>query len=181
MKGGQTITFNGESDQAPDTIPGDVVIVIEEKKHDRFQRKGNDLVADVKIDLLTALAGGQFSILHLDDRALNVSLVPGEVVKDGAIKVVQGQGMPSYRHHHFGDLYVRLAVEFPDHMPTEVIPLLEQALPPRKPVEKFPKNIHVEEVVTSDPDARQTAASSNADMDVDDEDHEQPRVQCQNQ
>ena len=83
MKGGQTITFRGESDQSPSSEPGDVVIVVEEKPHDRFRRQENDLVTDIELDLLTALAGGQFAIRHLDDRALVVKIEPGEVVKHG--------------------------------------------------------------------------------------------------
>jgi len=83
MTGGQTIQFRGESDQSPNAEAGDVVIVIEEKPHDRFKRKENDLIIEVEIDLLTALAGGQLSIKHLDDRALIVQLEPGEVIKPG--------------------------------------------------------------------------------------------------
>jgi DnaJ family protein A protein 2 len=83
MKGGQTITFRGESDQAPGAEPGDVTIVIEEKPHERFKRNGNDLQVDVEIDLLTALTGGAFAIKHLDERALLVSL-GGVVIKHGA-------------------------------------------------------------------------------------------------
>ena len=83
MKGGQTIDFRGESDQSPVAEPGDVVIVIEEKPHERFRRQTNDLITDIEIDLLTALAGGQFAIRHLDDRALIVKIEPGEVVKHG--------------------------------------------------------------------------------------------------
>ena len=83
MKGGQTITFRGESDQAPGVTPGDVVIVIEEKPHERFQRKENDLITDVEIDLLSALAGGTFTIRHLDDRALVVNTLAGEIIRDG--------------------------------------------------------------------------------------------------
>lgn len=84
MKGGQTITFRGESDQLPNVEPGDVIIALEEKPHDRFRRQENDLITDVEVDLLTALAGGQFAIRHLDDRALIVTIEPGEVVKHGS-------------------------------------------------------------------------------------------------
>mgnify|MGYP001567533730 FL=1 len=84
MKEGQTISFAGEADQSPGVEPGDVVIVIEEKPHAVFKRKGDDLYAEVEIDLLTALAGGQFTILHLDDRALLVTIPPGEVIKPGS-------------------------------------------------------------------------------------------------
>jgi DnaJ family protein A protein 2 len=83
MKDGQTVTFPGEADQAPNVIPGDVVIVVEEKPHDRFKRQGDDLVMEQNIDLLTALAGGQFYIEHLDDRALLVNIHPGEIIKPG--------------------------------------------------------------------------------------------------
>lgn len=84
MKGGQTVVFRGESDQAPSAEPGDVVIVIEEKPHERFRRQENDLILEVEIDLLTALAGGQFGIKHLDERALVVQVHPGEITKHGA-------------------------------------------------------------------------------------------------
>jgi DnaJ family protein A protein 2 len=83
MKSGQQIKFAGESDQAPGVVPGDVVIVLEEKPHARFERKGDDLFAEAEIDLLTALGGGEFGIEHLDDRALQVTIVPGEIIKPG--------------------------------------------------------------------------------------------------
>lgn len=83
MKEGQTISFSGEADQAPGVEPGDVVIVVEEKPHSVFKRKGDDLFAEVEIDLLTALAGGAFTIPHLDERALLVKIPPGECIKPG--------------------------------------------------------------------------------------------------
>jgi len=83
MQANQKITFNGEGDQGPDIVPGDVVFIIEQKKHDRFERKGDDLYYKAEIDLLTALAGGTIVIEHLDDRFLQVSILPGEVISPG--------------------------------------------------------------------------------------------------
>lgn len=41
MKNNDKITFSREGDQHPDIkIPGDVVIVLQEKKHERFERRG---------------------------------------------------------------------------------------------------------------------------------------------
>lgn len=88
MRGGQTITFTGESDQAPGIPPGDVMIVIEEKAHERFKRNENDLVTEIELDLLTALGGGQFTIKHLDERVLVVNIAPGEVIKHGTLIVL---------------------------------------------------------------------------------------------
>lgn len=83
MKNGQTITFQAAADESPGVVPGDVVIVIEEKPHETFRREGNDLFTDIELDLLSALAGGAFSIMHLDDHALRVTVHPGEITKHG--------------------------------------------------------------------------------------------------
>jgi len=175
MKGGESIHFRGESDQSPIAETGDVTIIIEERPHDRFKRQDNDLIAEFEVDLLTALAGGQFGIKHLDDRALLVRLEPGEVIKHGDHKVILGQGMPSRRHHEPGNMYVKINVKFPDHIDMASIPLLERALPPRKPMEKFPKNVQVEEVHLEEP------ADTIREDTAMDEDPEEPRVQCANQ
>jgi len=180
MKGGQTITFAGESDQAPDVIPGDVVIVLDEKPHERFKRQDNNLSVDVEVDLLTALGGGQFAIQHLDDRALIVNLVPGEIVKHGAVKVILGQGMPSHRHHDFGDLFVNLHVKFPDHVDPSAVALLEKALPPREPLPKFSSSTVTEEVELQEMDARQKHNYTKGDA-MDEDEDSQGRVQCANQ
>ncbi|KIY51153.1 hypothetical protein FISHEDRAFT_64643 [Fistulina hepatica ATCC 64428] len=178
MKGGQTINFHGESDQAPGAEPGDVIIVIEEKPHERFKRQDNDLMMEVEVDLLTALGGGQFAIKHLDDRALIVNIAPGEVLKHGATKVIRGQGMWSQRHHEPGDLYIHLTIRFPDHIDPAVIPLLEQALPPRDPIQRFNKSVLLEEVHLDDAELSQGRRMQDDTMD---EDEGEPRVQCANQ
>ena len=86
--------------------------------------------------------------------------------------------MPSQRHHEPGDLYVKLNVKFPDTIDPSAIPLLERALPPRKPVEKFDKNIIIEDVTLDDVDTRTRGSLHDEPMD---EDHDEPRVQCANQ
>jgi len=182
MKDGQQITFPGESDEAPGAIPGDVVIVVQEKQHDRFKRQDNNLATEVDIDLLTALGGGQFVVKHLDDRILSVTIVPGEVISDGALKVIAGEGMPSHRHHQHGDLFIKLHVKFPEHIDPEKIQYLERALAPRTPLPKFEKNMHIEEATLSDLDARQQREHARGDSDAMDEDEEGPRgVQCAQQ
>ena len=55
MKHGQRITFTGEADQAPGVEPGDIVLFLQEKEHEVFQRDGNDLHMTYKIGLAEAL------------------------------------------------------------------------------------------------------------------------------
>jgi len=185
MRDGRKIVFNGEGDQAPGTIPGDVVIVLEQKEHDRFKRNGDDLFYDAKIDLVTALAGGKIQVPHLDDRVLIVEILPGEVIKPGDLKAVMGQGMPTERHHDFGNLYIQFDIEFPAVNWTEIskIEQLRSILPPTAALPALPKGAHVEEVSLTEMDPRQKARAEQGHMGDDDEEGGggHPGVQCAQQ
>lgn len=69
MKDGQKIVFNGEGDQAPGIVPGDVIILLDEQKHPLFQRRGDDLVYNAEIELLTALAGMFICVYRMHGRS----------------------------------------------------------------------------------------------------------------
>jgi DnaJ family protein A protein 2 len=186
VKSGHKIEFRGEGDQMPGVLAGDVVFEIEQKPHPRFQRKDDDLFYHAEIDLLTALAGGQIYIEHLDDRWLTVNIYPGEPITPGAIKVIKGQGMPSLRHHDFGNLYIQFDVKFPDKTTInhENLPLLEQVLPPRMQQKLPPADGMVEDFDLEEVDPRQHARAHGAAGDDDDEDGIPPgaeRVQCASQ
>ncbi|EXJ54575.1 DnaJ like subfamily A member 2 [Cladophialophora yegresii CBS 114405] len=185
VKSGHKIEFRGEGDQMPGVLAGDVVFEIEQKPHPRFQRKDDDLFYHAEIDLLTALAGGQIYIEHLDDRWLTVNIYPGEPITPGSIKVIKGQGMPSLRHHDFGNLYIQFDVKFPDKstINSQNLPLLEQVLPPRMEQKLPPADGMVEDFDLEEVDPRQHARAHGA-TDEDDEDGipaGAERVQCASQ
>ncbi len=78
MKDGQQIRFTGEGDQEPDLEPGDIVIVLDEKEHDTFQRSGMDLAMRIEINLAQALCGFQKTVPTLDKRVLVITSYPGQ-------------------------------------------------------------------------------------------------------
>ncbi|KAJ3019859.1 Type I HSP40 co-chaperone [Thoreauomyces humboldtii] len=184
MQDGQKITFSGEGDQTPGVIPGDVIIVIEEKEHPRFKRKGDDLYYEAKIDLVTALAGGQFTITHLDDRVLLVNILPGECIKPGDVKSISGEGMPAYkRPFDKGNLYCKFEIVFPppNWADATKFAALESALPPRQPLPSLAGK-EVEDVVLSTVDPmQQQRASRNGGQDMEEEEGHGPQVQCAQQ
>ncbi|KAL1311657.1 hypothetical protein AAFC00_001765 [Neodothiora populina] len=194
VQSGTKIDFRGEGDQLPGVEPGDVQFEIEQKPHSRFQRKGDDLFYHAEIDLLTALAGGAIYIEHLDDRWLTVEIVPGEVIAPGEIKVIRGQGMPSYRHHDFGNLYVQFDVKFPEKlggpegepMSEEQQKALESVLPARQPQHVPPPDAMTEDFSLEKVDeSREASRAQRAAMGGDDDDDEMhgggERVQCASQ
>lgn len=186
MKNSQKIKFSGEADEAPDTIPGDVVFVLQEKEHDRFKRKGADLVLTMNLSLSEALCGFTRTITHMDGRVLRVDSKPGSVVKPDAVKMIQGEGMP-YHGSPFskGRLFVHFRVDFPATVTPELCNSLLAALPKAKTVELSGEE---EECNMSDVDLSQFGQDqgghgSRSSYDEDDDDERGgggQKVQCQN-
>uniref|UniRef100_A0A0D9W7W1 J domain-containing protein n=1 Tax=Leersia perrieri TaxID=77586 RepID=A0A0D9W7W1_9ORYZ len=94
MQHGQKIVFQGKADEAPDTVTGDIVFILQVKEHPRFKRKCDDLFIEHTISLTEALCGLQFILTHLDGRKLLVRSNPGEIIKTGQHKAINDEGMP---------------------------------------------------------------------------------------
>lgn len=186
MKNGQKIKFGGEADEAPDTIPGDVVFVVQEREHGVFKRKGADLVITLSLTLSEALCGFTRTITHMDGRVLLVDQKPGTVVKPDAVKLIEGEGMP-YHGSPFskGRLFVHFRVEFPESISEEMCGKLLAALPP---AEKLALSGEEEECSMRDVDLSQFGQDQGGpgirnQYDEDDEDDVRgggQKVQCQN-
>ncbi|XP_021892668.1 dnaJ protein homolog ANJ1 [Carica papaya] len=132
MQNGQKITFPGEADEAPDTVTGDIVFVLQQKEHPKFKRKGEDLFFEHTLSLTEALCGFQFVLTHLDGRQLLIKTNPGEVVKPDSFKAINEEGMPLYQRPFMkGKLYIHFTVDFPDFLTPDQIKALEAVLPPR--------------------------------------------------
>ncbi|KAL2981510.1 hypothetical protein AAZX31_13G293300 [Glycine max] len=130
MQNGQKITFPGEADEAPDTVTGDIVFVLQQKEHPKFKRKADDLFVEHTLSLTEALCGFQFVLTHLDSRQLLIKSNPGEVVKPESFKAINDEGMPNYQRHFLkGKLYIHFSVEFPDTLSLDQVKALEAVLP----------------------------------------------------
>lgn len=111
---GFQIVYDGQADQAPGMKPGDIIVTVTEKPHALFKRQGNDLFCKLPIELVTALAGGEITLPHLDGRILKAEIYPGQVIKPEEVMIVMGEGMPMHKRSFTkGDLYVQFQVKFP--------------------------------------------------------------------
>ncbi|XP_030747818.1 dnaJ homolog subfamily A member 2-like [Sitophilus oryzae] len=186
MRENQKIFFRGEGDQQPNVEHGDVVIILQQKPHERFERKGNDLYMKHTISLTEALCGFTFLVHHLDKRDLLIRHPAGNVIKPGDVKTVSQEGMPVYKNpFERGNLYITFDIKFPeDHFaPEDTLKQLESILPPRLAF-SMPEGEHVEEVdlVDFDPNERSSNSGSRGEAYAsDDEEHHRPGMQCVHQ
>ncbi|CAA2969328.1 dnaJ protein homolog [Olea europaea var. sylvestris] len=189
MQNGQQITFHGEADEAPDTITGDVVVVVQQREHPKFKRKGDDLFVEHSLSLTEALCGFQFILSHLDGRKLLIKSQPGEVVKPDSTKAINEEGMPMHgRPFMKGKLYIHFNVDFPKSLAPEQVGALEAALPPKPSLQL--SNLELEDCeettlqdVNMEEEMRRKQAQRQEAYDEEDEDIHggAQRVQCAQQ
>ncbi|PHH58613.1 hypothetical protein CDD81_5083 [Ophiocordyceps australis] len=111
---GERIVLEGEADQFPDQIPGDIVFTLIEEQHETFSRLGYDLSAELKISLVEALCGFSRVVLtHLDGRGISLERQRGKILRPGDCLKIAGEGMPTKRGETKGNLFLIVKVEFP--------------------------------------------------------------------
>ncbi|XP_075240304.1 dnaJ homolog subfamily A member 2-like isoform X2 [Convolutriloba macropyga] len=143
----QKIVLREEGDQQPGMEPGDVVIILAEQPHEKFSRRGDHLVYNMKITISEALCGFDHVIKHLDGRSVVLSRPPGKVMEPNGLYMIAGEGMPKYGMSDpdaKGDLYVTCDIVFPENI--ETAEKLEKLLPAR-PKFDIPEGDDVEEVM----------------------------------
>lgn len=110
---------------------GTVFLTVYVSQNTVFKRTGNDLEADVPVELYTAILGGEISIRTL--KGTVKMTIPAET-QSGTIKKLKGLGMPKHGfENEFGDLYVRLIVQIPTQLTSKEIDLFEKLKKLRKP------------------------------------------------
>ena len=96
---------------------GDLYLVVSVLPNSRFERKGDDLHAEVDVPLLDAVLGGEVTVPTIDGR---VALRIPELTQNGRQFRLTGKGMPvlggaSKR----GDLYVKARIQLPESLTPE--------------------------------------------------------------
>jgi len=109
--------FQGKADESPGMETGDIFLELREKRHQLYTRLNDeDLLLHWKCSLLDALCGLQFRVRHVNGETLEVA--SDGVLKPGEVLVVRGYGMPKKQNpRSYGDLFVRIDVEFPEELP----------------------------------------------------------------
>ena len=95
-------------------VTGDLFLVVQIEDDPQFQRKGDDLTVEVKVDMFTATLGGEVEVPTLE-RAVKLRIPTGS--QSGKKFRLTGKGMPSVKQpDHSGDLYARLLVTVPENL-----------------------------------------------------------------
>ncbi len=102
---------------------GDLYLVAKVLPHAFFERKGDDLYAEVAVPLATAMLGGEVKLATLNG---NLSLkVPAET-QNGKVFRLGGKGMPKLGNSGHGDMFAKVKVVLPANLTEEERKLFER-------------------------------------------------------
>ena len=107
---GTRVRISGQGGSGSENA-GDLYLVVQVADDERFERRGDDLHADVSVDLYTAVLGGEAKVTAPGGTVV-LTIPPGS--QPGQAFRLKARGMPRLRNpRQSGDLYVRLKVELP--------------------------------------------------------------------
>jgi len=114
VKTGNYLHLRGQGNVGPRGGPaGDIIVVIEEKDHEYFERQGDDIIYRMQISIPQAVLGDDLEVPTLTGRArltINPGTQPGKVLrmKGKGVKHLNGQGV--------GDQLVQVNLYVPDQL-----------------------------------------------------------------
>jgi molecular chaperone DnaJ len=108
---GQYITIRNAGNAGPrGGSNGDVLVIIEEKPHEYFERHGDDVVFDLHLSFPQLALGDEVEVPTLGGKA-KITITPG--TQSGKILRLRGKGIPHLNSHGAGDELVRVSVWTP--------------------------------------------------------------------
>ena len=120
---GMQLKVGGKGNAGPfNGVPGDLLVVIEEEKHDRLKRDSENLHYEAYISFTDAALGESIEIPLVDGKA-KVKIEPG--TQSGKMLRLKGKGLPMVNHYGTGDLYVHINVWTPKKLSSQEKDILE--------------------------------------------------------
>ncbi len=121
---GMQMSMSGKGNAAArGGIPGDLIILIEEIKHESLIRDGNNLLYDHYISFPEAALGTTIEVPTLEGKA-RIKIDPG--TQSSKVLRLKGKGLPSVNAYGRGDLLVNINVWTPQNVSKEEKQILEK-------------------------------------------------------
>ncbi|TVP99113.1 MAG: molecular chaperone DnaJ [Balneolaceae bacterium] len=96
--------------------PGDLIVLIEEKEHELFQREGNDIYYDLMISIPDAILGTEVEIPTLKGKA-KVKIEPG--TQPGKLLRMRERGIRGLNNSGIGDQFIKMNVYIPKDLTSD--------------------------------------------------------------
>jgi curved DNA-binding protein len=126
VRTGSRVRLSGQGQPGRTGGPaGDLYLVVRVLPHAGFEQQGDDLYADVDVDIYTAVLGGEVRVPTLE-RAVLLK-IPAQTQAGRSFRL-RGKGLPQLGHPESrGDLFARVRLVLPEKMSEEEVNAIKEA------------------------------------------------------
>ncbi len=123
IENGQALSLRGEGEAGGVGIkPGDLFVVVHVKPHADFQRRGDDIVSDLRVKYSQLVLGDKVDVPTLE-RSVSMKIPAG--TEPGEVFRIKGGGISRVSRFGKGDHLVRILLEIPKNPASSVKRIIE--------------------------------------------------------
>ena len=116
-------TIQGEGNEIPDGVNGDLIVRVMVQQHPKFKRDGRDIFYDQEISMIDAALGCQIIVPTLENTEkikIESGCQPNTVIK------LKGKGVPHINYRGKGDQYIKITIKIPSKLSKHQKNLLDE-------------------------------------------------------
>ena len=138
---GMQLSMSGKGNAGKhNSVPGDLLILVEEEPDKELIRDENDLIYNLLLSFPTAALGGTVEIPTIDGK-VKVKIEPG--TQPGKVLRLRNKGLPSVNGYGTGDLLVNVSVYVPETLSKDE----KKALEEMEKADNFQPNTSIKEKI----------------------------------
>lgn len=122
---GMQLNVQGRGNEIPGGVSGDLMVLIEEIKHDNLERDGNNIIFNLHISFPQAALGCEVEIPTVSGKA-RIKIESG--TQSGKVLRLRGKGIPDVNGYKTGDQLVYVNVYTPKKLSNDEKKTLQQLL-----------------------------------------------------
>jgi molecular chaperone DnaJ len=125
VESGSRLKISGEGEHGPNNGPsGDLYVLVHVKKHEFFERHGNDLVMIAQISYAVACLGGDIEVPTINGKKVKMKIPSG--TENDHIFRLKGNGIPFLGSYGKGDQLVKVTIGVPKKLTPRQKELLKE-------------------------------------------------------
>lgn len=125
VESGSRLKISGEGEHGPNNGPsGDLYVLLHVRKHEVFERHGNDIIMIAPISFAVACLGGEVEVPTINGKKVKMK-IPSGTENDHVFRL-KGNGIPYLGSYGRGDQLVKVTIDVPKKLNARQKELLKE-------------------------------------------------------
>jgi molecular chaperone DnaJ len=122
---GMQLNVKGRGNEMPGGVAGDLIVLVEEAKHENLERDGNNIIYNLHISFPQAVLGADVEVPTVTGKA-RIKIEPGTA--SGKVLRLRGKGIPDVNGYATGDQLIYVNIFTPKKLSNEEKNIMKQLL-----------------------------------------------------